>query len=414
MAEEIIRTEVCIVGAGPAGAAASIELSKSGIPHLIIDADTFPRHKPCGDILTSGVIRALNRLNPEILAGLKKEGQLSPVWKTLIYPPNGKAISLDFLPLDGKEAEASCYSVSRYDLDLVLVNHIKASPCADFREGCRIKSIQKSEEGLVLLPETGPRILARLVLFATGSGSNLLARLGMEIPQNETAIGIRALYEGVEWPSEETALFLHPDCMPGGLYITPLPGGKCNVNLVMSTDKVRSEKQPLREKMEAFLASDPILKNAFSQARRLGNPEGSRLYLGIRPRKVSGEGFLLAGDAAGLIEFFSGNGIPQAYSSGQLAATFAVKALHENNFSAAYLQRYDQALYKKIRLNGIGGRILFPLLHRSFFSGLVLRFLNHLSSRPQTNSLLRNLLYEKNPARILRKPGFYYDLLLKK
>lgn len=414
MAEDIIRTDICIVGAGPSGAAASIELSKAGINHIIADSAGFPRHKPCGDILTSGVLRALRRLNPEILTQLSDGGFLAPVWKTQVFPPNGKPISLDFLPLDGKEGQASCYSVSRYDLDLALVKIIKESPYADFRENCRIKSASHSESWMRLETENGPVIEASLVIFATGSGSSILNSLGHPAAKEETAVGIRAHYEGVNWNSAETGLFLDAGCMPGGLYITPLPGGICNVNLVISLEKVRKEKLILREKMEELLQSIPSLKRAFASARRIGNPEGSKLFLGTRPRNVSGERYLLAGDAAGLIEFFSGNGIPQAFSSGEIAAGFAAKVLEENNFSAVHLKQYDAELYRKIRTDKIGGQVIFPLLHRPAISRLVLRFLNHLSSRPGTNDSLRDLLYAKKPARLLRSPSFFYNLFWRK
>ena len=413
MAAGIIRTGICIVGAGPAGAAASITLSKNGVQHLVVDAASFPRHKPCGDILTSGVLRALRRLNPEILNELKSENLLSPVWKTLIYPPNQQPISLDFLPFDGKEGEPGCYAVSRFDLDLALANHIRSCPFAGFMENCRIKSVRKDRNLMCLETEDGQVLHADLVIFATGSGSSLLQHIGHSAPKEETAIGIRAHYEGVDWNTAHSALFLNEDCMPGGLYLTPLPGGKCNVNLVMSLRKVRTEKAVLREKMEEMLHTIPVLKKAFLNARRCGNPEGSKLFLGLRPRKISGEGYLLAGDAAGLIEFFSGNGIPQAYTSGEIAAGIAARACRENNFSAAYLRQYDAELYRKIRTDKIGGQLIFPLLHRPLVSSQVLRFLNYLSSRPRTNDLLRDLLYARNPGQILRKPGFYFSLLWK-
>jgi flavin-dependent dehydrogenase len=414
MAEEIIRTEICIVGAGPAGAAASISLSKEGIRHIVADAAVFPRHKPCGDILTSGVLRALRRLNPEILTRLKEMNLLAPVWKTKVFPPNGKPISLDFLPLDGEEGQASCYSVSRYDLDLVLVNLIKASPFAVFRENCRIKAAVQTQGCMRLETEDGPVIEAGMVIFATGSGSSILNALGHPAAREETAVGIRAHYEGVKWDPSVTGLFLHPECMPGGLYLTPLPGGKCNVNLVISLEKVRKEKLQLREKMEELLRSIPALKEAFSAARKTGNPEGSKLYLGTKPRKVSGERYLLAGDAAGLIEFFSGNGIPQAYASGEIAAGIAATTCKERDFSAMKLKRYDAELYRKIRTDKIGGQLIFPLLHRPLVSRMVLRFLNYLSSRPRTNDMLRDLLYARNPAKILRRPSFYLDLFRSK
>jgi 2-polyprenyl-6-methoxyphenol hydroxylase-like FAD-dependent oxidoreductase len=112
MSEAVLRPQVCIVGAGPAGAAASLTLSQKGIAHLVVEADHFPRHKPCGDILTSPAIRAMNRLDPDLLEALKAAGQVNPIWQTHTFPPNGKPITIDFLPLDGREGIPSCYSVS--------------------------------------------------------------------------------------------------------------------------------------------------------------------------------------------------------------------------------------------------------------------------------------------------------------
>jgi flavin-dependent dehydrogenase len=414
MTENVICTDICIIGAGPAGLAASWQLSKLGIRHLLAEAESFPRHKPCGDIITSPVLRALQRMDPEILQELKKENLLNPIWKTQIFPPNNQALSLDFLPFNGLPGEASCYAVSRYDLDAVLKEKVVSMQMVDFREFCRIKTIEKTEDGLLLQAENGTILKTKLAIFASGSSGLLPAKLGRQIPDQECAIGIRVHYENVHWNSTQTALFLDQEEMPGGLYITPLPQGRCNVNLVLSLKKVRKEKIALKEKLEQLLQEKPVLREAFAKARRIGTPEGSRLYLGLKKRPVSGANYLLAGDAAGLIEFFSGNGIPQALESGLLAAKTAAEALNTADFSAAFLLQYDQELYLKYPPGKLSTRLVFPLLHQRFFSRLLLGFLNYLASRPHTNALLRDLLYARNPGRILRKPGFYYALFFRR
>lgn len=411
---ETIQTEVCIVGAGPAGSAASLTLSKKGIPHLVVDAEVFPRNKPCGDILTTGVLRALNQIDPEILTEMKLKGLLNPIWHTLTYPPNGKPISIDFLPFDGKKGEPGCFSVSRREMDMLLVNKLLASGFADFRQGFRVTSLKKTNPGFELCSDSGEIIRTKLLIIATGSGNSLLKQLGLEIPKSESAIGIRGHFEGLDWNLQETGLFLHPDIMPGGLYVTPLPDGTCNVNLVMSLNKVSDAGISLRERFDSVVKSIDVLNRKFSNAKRIGNFEGSMLFLGTRRRIVAGDSYMVAGDSAGLIEFFSGNGIPQAISSGRIAGETAISAIENQNFSAGFLSDYEDKLYQKIKLNYAGGRVVLPLLHKPFYSKQVLKFLNFLSSRPQTNAMLRDLLYEKNPGKILRKPGFYYKLLFKR
>ena len=411
---EAIQTEVCIVGAGPAGTAASLTLSKKGISHLVVDAEVFPRHKPCGDIITTGVLRALNQIDPEILSDMKQQGLLNPIWHTLTYPPNGKPINIDFLPFDGKKDEPGCFSISRKEMDQVLVNHMLKPGFADFRQKFRVASLKKTDPGFELCSDSGEVIQTKLLIIATGSGNSLLKQLGLEMPKSDSAIGIRGHFEGLDWNPKETGLFLHPDIMPGGLYITPLPDGTCNVNLVMSLNKVSDAGISLRERFDSVVKSIDVLDRKFANAKRIGNFEGSMLFLGTRRRIVAGDSYLVAGDSAGLIEFFSGNGIPQAFHSGRIAGETAISAIENQNFSAGFLSNYEEKLYQKIKLNYAGGRIVFPLLHRPYWSKQILQFLNFLSGRPQTNAMLRDLLYEKNPGKILRKPGFYYKLFFKR
>ena len=64
---ETIETNICIIGAGPAGSTASIMLCKMGIPHMIVDASSFPRDKICGDGLDLKVVRVLNNIDPAIV-----------------------------------------------------------------------------------------------------------------------------------------------------------------------------------------------------------------------------------------------------------------------------------------------------------------------------------------------------------
>jgi len=410
---QIIDADVCIIGAGPAGVSASITLSKNKIKHLIVDSAVFPRNKPCGDIMPTGVIRELNDLDPDIMTSLYEKGLVNPIWHTITYPPNGNPINIDYLPFNNQAGVPGCFSVSRYEFDEVLIQKIQQSEFATLRQGCRITAIENKTEGVLLQAEDGTQIFAKMILVATGSNNSVLKILGLEQAKSDCAIGIRAHYEGIDVESHKTELFLQKDLMPGGFYITPLPNKKFNVNLVVSLEKVKTENLNLREIFDSFIESNKVLKQKFSNATRIGNYEGSMLFLGIHKKVIAGDRFMIIGDSAGLIEIMSGNGIPQAFMSGKYAARKAIEALAKNDFSKAELQDYEESLFKRIGKSYSAGSFFYPALHKKWFSGSILNFLNYLSKRPQTNDLLRDLLYQKNPLKLLLNPGFFYKLFIK-
>ena len=63
----MIQADVCIVGAGPGGAATALKLSYLGIPSILIDKATFPRDKVCGDAISGKVTTLMSRLDPDML-----------------------------------------------------------------------------------------------------------------------------------------------------------------------------------------------------------------------------------------------------------------------------------------------------------------------------------------------------------
>lgn len=95
METEKIKTKICIVGAGPAGATTSIFLSKMGIPHVIVDAADFPRDKVCGDGLDLNVVRVLNHIDPAIVENeLSEKNAFTASEGMRFILPNGKHVNM--------------------------------------------------------------------------------------------------------------------------------------------------------------------------------------------------------------------------------------------------------------------------------------------------------------------------------
>ncbi|MBL0342093.1 MAG: hypothetical protein IPP71_14920 [Bacteroidetes bacterium] len=70
--------------------------------------------------------------------------------------------------------------------------------------------------------------------------------------------------------------------------------------------------------------------------------------MGSKKRKISGDGFMLTGDAASMIDPFTGEGISNAMYCGMTAALVAGEALKQNRFDADFLQQYDEKIYKRL------------------------------------------------------------------
>ncbi|MEJ6661092.1 MAG: FAD-dependent monooxygenase, partial [Bacteroidia bacterium] len=92
-----LETKVVIIGAGPAGCSASLYLSQFDIPHVVIEKETYPRDKVCGDALSGKVVNQLKKLNPNWIEELKEfSEEYTPSWGVIFSAPDGNEIGIPF------------------------------------------------------------------------------------------------------------------------------------------------------------------------------------------------------------------------------------------------------------------------------------------------------------------------------
>ena len=408
---------ITIIGAGPAGQMAALFLAKRGIASLLIDKSAHPRLKPCADVVTGQAMRVLHELDANLPLDKTFMDKYLPINGTLLHTPNGKTLDIAFLPLNKLEHLPTCIAMPRMEFDNWLHEKIKASPFVELRENTAITNWERDENSqswTLFDHKKEPIIKTKMLIVATGSSASLPFTVGNLTKEDKHfAIGVRGYFKNVGNADfkNHAELFFHRKLMPGGFYIAPFRGDVANVNIVMRSDIAKRNKLNLNALFWEAIELHPTLRERFKNAEQVGKLEGSALHLGTKKRAISGDGYMLAGDAGGLIDLISGNGIPQAMISGKFAAEQAAIAIEKNDFSAAFLKDYDRKVFKKINNDLKLGRIMSPFLTHNFVLSIITKALDFLASRKGAQEQLRSLLYTPSVVKTLINPMFYWRLL---
>ena len=338
------QTDICILGAGPGGAGTALRLSYLGISSLLIDKAVFPRDKICGDAISGKVTTLLNRLEPAILERFVERKIQQDIWGIRFFAPNKRVVEVPFQYAGNREAlYAPGYVSKRMDFDHFLIEEVKRRKDILFWEGIGYHGFTRTERGFLLDTDAGP-VEARLLIVADGAHSAFSRHYaGLSKDAGHHAGAVRAYYRNIEGFASSAAIEMHflKELCPGYFWIFPLPGGWANVGVGMRTDIIKKKKINLNKVLQEIVDHHPTISQRFRNAEREGAIRGYGLPLGSKTRTISGDHYMLVGDAGYLIDPLTGEGIGNALYSGFIAADQAAKCLEEQNFSAAYLRDYD-------------------------------------------------------------------------
>ena len=410
-----LETSVIIIGAGPAGAGASFFLSKYEIPHIVIDKEIFPRDKVCGDACSGKTALVINRANPDWLTEiLNAPDSFLPSWGIKFVSPNGKALDIPFTPKRTSETKAPGFTLPRLHFDNFLFEKM-ASPYCTIMQGAQVTNItDKGGKVHVELvhDQTEYDITAPVIIGADGDKSIVRKKyLSENVAPKTYAVGLRAYYEGITGMHEENFIELHflPEMLPGYLWIFPLPNGQANVGVGILSETIRKKKINLREQMLHAIKNNPQIAPRFANAKLIDKIQGWGLPLAIEQQPLSGDNFMVTGDAAGLVDPFSGEGIGNALYSGMLAAAAIKQALEQNNFSAAFLKEaYDDVVYKRL---GDEFKVSATLQRLCKYPWLFNFVVNKASKSQSLRDTISSMFTNMDLREQLSKPSFYLKIL---
>lgn len=409
----MLETKVCILGAGPAGATTALQLAYMGIPCVVVDKAVFPRDKVCGDGLSGKVLTLLSRIDKGIAERLQAYVFKEDSWGVTFVATNRMSMNIPYKPGYQKlPDEPRGFVCKRIHFDNFLVEELKRCPQVQLIEGKAVTKFERLPDGYLLADVSGAlQIKTKLVIAANGAHSSFtkeVANIHME-PAHYVA-GIRAYYSGIKGLHPDNLIELHflKNILPGYFWIFPLPNGEANVGIGMLSEIARKRKANLKQLLLDAVEHDEVLKERFKDATLQGNIDGYGLPLGSKKRRLSGDRYMLVGDAGFLIDPFTGEGIGNAMYSARMAAHQAAACIKANDYSAATMLAYDAEVY----------RVLGPELKMSTRLQKLIRFpwlfnmLMRMSARnKELQELLSCMFHEVDIRKKLAKPQFYLRLL---
>lgn len=406
--------DVVIAGAGPAGIATSLFLCKEKIPHVIIEKSQFPRDKICGDALSGKVMDVLKKLDIDFSQDVYSNGFESlGSYGVKFVAPNGNFVDVPFSTNSEKLMPAPGYVSKRIHFDHFLFQKIDHSIATVIENADLIE--MKQEKGHVEVRYVQNKsthvIRCRLIVGAEGDRSLVAKKLaGFKKEEAHYCAGIRAYYKGVKYFHEQNFIELHflKDCLPGYFWIFPLPNGEANVGVGMLSADVSRKKINLRKMMLNIIETHPDISKRFQSAERIDDVKGWGLPLGSKKRKISGDHFLLVGDAASLIDPFTGEGIGNGMISGMIAAQQIQKALDADCFDEAFLSSYDKKIYETL---GSELRLSRKLQGFARYEWPFNMVVNNASKNKELRDLITCMFEDVGLRMKLSNPKFYFRLL---
>ena len=331
--------DAIVVGAGPGGCAAAIQLVKAGWDVALLDKAAFPRDKVCGDFISPRSIRVLENLGALPAVEAANPNKITGASMYL----NGQHVTSGVIP-QVEALNGFGYTLPRFTFDEILFRHAQRLG-VETVENCRVDDFStESEWATVHAIEAGKQVTrrARLVIAADGAHSILAKRLGNENRSSKARIvALRAYYEQIGGDETQAEIFFDAQYFPGYAWIFPTGNGRANVGLGVVQDVYQRYDINLKEQLQRWIEHDPNVRARLGQASMDGRVVGWPLTTYRSDARNFGERILFVGDSGSFIDPINGEGIHTALESASIAAAVADQALHENDLSAARLSKYE-------------------------------------------------------------------------
>lgn len=301
--------DVIIVGAGPAGATAAFFLGDAGLDVLVLEKERLPRYKPCGGGISASVLDQFPFSFDSVIERRPTSITYALQDRTVTVPVRGDQILM----------------VMRDRFDALLLSHARAQVWT----GKPVTSVDEGANFVEIKTADGARIRGRHLIGADGANSIVARSLGLR-PQRVLAAALE-----IELPAPDetirrfadSPLFIFGEVEMGYLWIFPKES-----HLSVGIGALRPRRNNLKDNLKRVMANYGL---SLEDASVHGHP----LPIYWKRQPISSRRAFLVGDAAGLVDPFTGEGIRLAIKSGRLAAEAIISGA---------LERYPELVDREI------------------------------------------------------------------
>ncbi|MBB2151227.1 FAD-binding protein [Pedobacter sp. LMG 31462] len=351
------KVEILIIGAGLAGLTAALHFLKSGFPVTLVEKNTYPHHKVCGEYLSNEVLPYLDWLDLNL-------SSLAPVaiHRFNFSTNDGQLLQIP-LPLGGM-------GISRYSLDHYLFQEAIARGCQMIHD--TVVDLSFEEDIFSLKLASQQLIKARIVIGAYGKRDGLDQKLSRHFIQKKSPwLAVKAHYEG---PFPDDLVALH-NFEGGYCGVSKVENNKINICYLVDYASFKKYKSIPEHRMQV-LYQNPHLKKIFEEMSPLFDQPITIGQISFEKKSIVENHVLMIGDTAGLIHPFCGNGMAMAIHSAKLCASAVIDYLTSESSSRTQLERGYQRLWNQNFGSRItAGKVMSGILRKKQLTSKFMRIL---------------------------------------
>ena len=343
--------DVAIIGGGPAGSTAAILLSKAGRRVIVLERDKFPRFH-IGESLLPFSMQTFTRLG---LQEKLRAGFLEKFGGEIAEAGGEKAAKFYFKDGFGSRTDRS-YQVTRSKFDKMLLDHAAESG-AEVREETLVENVDFDRDGAMLSLRRDARsripgraearfsdnIRAHYVIDASGRNSVIGNKFKLKKSyQHLQKLSLFAHYEGLEREEGiDATLTRMVRTLQSWFWVIPLENDRTSIGVVLEAADFKSSGLSAEEFFERAIAEQPLVRNRIGAGRRV-----SQVYtaadFSYRSERLTGDRWLLAGDAAGFIDPVFSSGVFLAVLAGEQAADVLDEVLDHPKRARRLFRHYER------------------------------------------------------------------------